>query len=75
MSVVLALDADSGGEEAMARLAGEFQQAGLAVSLCLPPRDHWGKDWSERWRRLGPQSVFPLYEILAHHLSAVKEAR
>ncbi len=38
-SVVLALDADSGGEEAMARLAGEFQQAGLAVSLCPPPHD------------------------------------
>ena len=64
-SVVLALDADRGGEEAMARLADEFQQAGLAVSLCPPPHDWYGKDWSERWRRLGPQSVWPLYEALA----------
>jgi DNA primase len=71
-SVVLALDADSGGEEAMERLAGEFQQAGLAVSLCSPPVDQWGKDWSERWRRLGPQSVFPLYEVLARQQSAQK---
>ena len=68
-SVVLALDADSGGEEAMERLAGEFQQAGLAVSLCPPPRDRYGKDWSERWRRLGPQSLWPLYEALARQQS------
>ena len=71
--VVLALDADSGGEEAMARLAGEFQQAGLVVSLCPPPRDKWGKDWSERWRRLGPQSLWPLYEALARQQGAWKE--
>jgi Toprim-like len=74
-SVVLALDADSGGEEAMARLAGEFQQAGLAVSLCPTPRDQWGKDWSERWRRLGPQSLWPLYEALVQHQCAWKEGR
>ena len=67
--VVLALDADSGGEEAMARLAGEFRQAGLAVSLYPPPRDQWGKDWSERWRRLGSQSLWPLYELLARQQS------
>jgi DNA primase len=71
-SVVLALDADSGGEEAMARLAGEFQQAGLAVSLCPPPHDCWGKDWSERWRRLGPQSVWPLYEALVRQQDTSK---
>jgi DNA primase len=70
--VVLALDADSGGEEAMARLASEFQHAGLVVGLCPPPRDRWGKDWSERWRRLGPQSLWPLYEALARHQSAQK---
>lgn len=64
-SVVLALDADSGGEEAMTRLASEFQEAGLAVSLCPPRRDRYGKDWSERWRRIGPQSLWPLYEALA----------
>jgi len=68
-SVVLALDADCGGEEAMARLTDEFQQAGFAVSLCPPPHDRYGKDWSERWRRIGPQSVFPLYEALTRQQS------
>ncbi|SRR6266567_2185729 len=70
--VVLALDADSGGEEAMARLADEFQQAGFAVSLCPPPRDRYGKDWSERWRRIGSQSLWPLYEVLARQQSTRK---
>jgi len=71
--VVLALDADHGGEEAMARLAGEFRQAGFIASLCPPPHDRWGKDWSERWRRLGPQSLWPLYEALARQQSAHEE--
>jgi DNA primase len=70
--VVLALDADSGGEEAMARLAGEFQQAGFAVSLCPPPHDRYGKDWSERWRRIGSQSLWPLYEVLAQQQNTRK---
>ena len=75
--VVLALDADDGGQEAMARLAKEFRLAGYTVSFCPPPRDRWGKDWSERWRRLGPQSVWPLYEALAlaDRSGAGKEAR
>ena len=64
--VVLALDADNGGDGAMARLAAEFRLAGFVVRLCPPACDGWGKDWSERWRRLGPQSVWPLYEALAH---------
>ena len=42
----------------------EFRQAGFIVTLCPPPHDQWGKDWSERWRRLGPQSIWPLYEAL-----------
>jgi hypothetical protein len=56
----------------MERLASEFQQSGLAVGLCPPPRDRWGKDWSERWRRLGPQSLWPLYEALARQQSTQK---
>jgi hypothetical protein len=60
--VVLALDADDGGKTAMERLADAFRQVGLSVALCPPPHNRWGKDWSERWRRLGPQSVWPLYE-------------
>lgn len=70
-TVVLALDADGGGAIAMQRLADEFRRAGLAVTLCSPPQDTWGKDWSERWRRLGPQCAWPLYEALSpsHHAS------
>jgi len=60
--VVLALDADDGGAVAMERLAAEFRQAGFIVTLCPPPHDEWGKDWGERWRRLGPQSIWPLYD-------------
>ena len=69
--MVLALDADNGGQAAMERLADEFRQAGLAVSLCPPPQDQWGKDWSERWRRLDPQSMWPLYEALSHRQRGV----
>ena len=62
--VVLALDADEGGTAAMERLAQEFEQVGITAICCAPPHDSWGKDWNERWRRLGPQSVYPLYEVL-----------
>jgi DNA primase len=65
--VVLALDADDGGAVAMERLAGEFRQAGFIVSVSSPPHDQWGKDWCERWRRLGPQSIWPLYEAFTQH--------
>ncbi len=71
--VVLALDADDGGKTAMARLADAFRQAGLSVALCPPPHDRWGKDWSERWRRLGPQSMWPLYEAFIQHHTARDE--
>src|SRR5205823_6187834 len=48
-SIVLALDADDGGREAMQRLAGRFERAGYQVSMCAPVSDRWGKDWNERW--------------------------
>ena len=73
--VVLALDADDGGEVAMERLAGEFRQAGFIVTLCPPPHDQWGKDWSERWRRLGPQSIWPLYEACTQHSTSKNERK
>ncbi len=73
--VVLALDADLGGKTAMERLADEFRQAGLSVTLCPPPHDRWGKDWSERWRRLGPQSMWPLYEAFIQHHTARDERK
>src|SRR5260221_3429105 len=71
--VVLGLDADEGGQTAMERLAGEFRQAGLAVVLCPPPHDPWGKDWSERWPPVGPQSLWPLYEAFVQHPVALGE--
>ena len=71
--VVLALDADDGGAVAMVRLAGEFRQAGFVVTQCPPPHDQWGKDWSERWRRLGPQSIWPLYEACTQHSTSKNE--
>ncbi len=71
--VVLALDADESGKTAMARLAGEFRQAGLLVTLCPPPDDRWGKDWAERWRRLGPQSMWPLFGAFTQHATTQHE--
>ncbi len=73
--VVLALDADDGGKTAMERLAVEFRQADLTVVLCPPPFDQWGKDWNERWRRIGPQSMWPLYEAVATHAIALNERK
>ncbi len=73
--VVLALDADDGGAAAMERLAIEFRQAGFIVTLCQPPHDQWGKDWSERWRRLGPQSIWPLYEVCTQHNTSKNERK
>ncbi len=65
--VVLALDPDDGGVVGMERLAEGFRQAEFIVTLCPPPHDEWGKDWSERFRRLGPQSIWPLYEACTQH--------
>jgi DNA primase len=73
--VVLALDADDGGAVAMERLAKEFRRAGFIVSACPPPHDQWGKDWCERWRRLGPQSIWPLYEACTQQHSISKNER
>jgi 5S rRNA maturation endonuclease (ribonuclease M5) len=64
--VLVALDSDNGGAVAMERLTGEFRQAGYMVTQCPPSQDQWGKDWSERFRRLGPQSLWPLYDAYAH---------
>ena len=63
--MILALDADEGGRDAMQRLAEHFERAGYHVKLCPPVQDKWGKDWNERWQRIGSQSVWPLYEVYA----------
>jgi hypothetical protein len=68
-TVILALDADIAGQDAACRLANRLEQAGRNVIRCPPPHDGWGKDWCERWRRLGPQSVWPLFEACSSLLS------
>jgi hypothetical protein len=59
----------------MERLAEEFSRAGFIVTLCLPPQDQWGKDWSERWRRIGSQSLWPLYDAFVYPHAARDERR
>ncbi len=59
-TIVLALDGDEGGQEATRRLADQLGQEGFNVKVCPPPQDRWGKDWNERWRLVGPQSMLPL---------------
>jgi hypothetical protein len=61
-AVVLALDGDEGGKDATRRLAERLTRAGLCIRVCSPGQDRWGKDWNERWRRTGSQSLWPLYE-------------
>jgi DNA primase len=73
--VVPALDADDGGAVAMERLAKGFRPAGFIVTQCPPAQDQWGKDWSERFRRLGPQSLWPLYDAYAHAHATRDERR
>jgi Toprim domain-containing protein len=63
-SLVLAFDSDEGGKEATSRLADQLVYMGIRVRLCIPPQDRWGKDWNERWRRIGSQSLYPLFEAL-----------
>jgi hypothetical protein len=59
-TIVLALDGDQGGLEATHRLANQLKNEGFSVKICPPPQDRWGKDWNERWRQIGPESVWPL---------------
>ncbi len=60
--VLLALDADIAGQQATRRLVERLEDAGIVVKMCPPPKDRWGKDWSERWRTMGPESMLPLFE-------------
>jgi DNA primase len=62
--IVLALDGDEGGLDAMERLADEFQKAGLAVACCPPPSDGYGKDWSGRYRKGGQSGIWPLIKTI-----------
>ncbi len=64
-TVVLALDGDAGGKEASSRLSEQLIQAGIRAYVCSLPQDTWGKDWNERWQRLGRRSVAPVFEALS----------
>lgn len=69
-TVALALDGDEGGQEASNRLADQLAQAGLRVKMCLLSQDGWGKDWNERWQRMGRKSVAPVVETFYEMRSA-----
>lgn len=60
-TVVLALDSDQGGQEAARRVADQLEQEGFTAEICLPSSDRWGKDWNERWRRIGQEGIQPLH--------------
>lgn len=62
--IILALDADDGGQQAMERLARAFRNAAYTVSCCPPLQDCWGKDWSERYRRSGLSGLQPLLRLM-----------
>lgn len=64
-TVALALDGDEGGREASARLAEQLEQAGLEVQNCPLSQDQWGKDWNERWQRLGRRSIATILETFS----------
>ncbi|MBO0782298.1 MAG: toprim domain-containing protein [Ktedonobacteraceae bacterium] len=61
-TIVLALDGDEGGQEASSRMAEQLALEGLTVLPCPPPQDGQGKDWNERWRKLGLDGLSPLWE-------------
>ncbi len=69
-AVVLALDGDEGGKDASDRLAERLAQAGIWVRVCPLLQGKWGKDWNECWRRIGPQSVRPIFETYSKLRSA-----
>ena len=69
-TVVLALDGDDGGKEASSRLSDQLAQAGLRVQVCPFGQNTWGKDWNERWQRLGQQSLAPVFEAISRSHSA-----
>ncbi len=69
-TVTLALDGDEGGREASARLADQLELAGISVQDCPLSQDQWGKDWNERWQRLGRRSVASVFEAFSGAHSA-----
>jgi hypothetical protein len=73
--VVLALDADQGGHEAARKLAAQCHAVGLAVHICEPISDRQGKDWNERWRKMGRRCLFPLFKAYRAVRGQARSAR
>jgi len=69
-TVVLALDGDDGGREASSRLAGQLEEAAIRVKICPLRQDGRGKDWNERWQRMGRKSVASVFEAFYEARSA-----
>lgn len=69
-TVILALDGDDGGREASMRLTEQLTRAGLHVQVCPSLHDTWGKDWNERWQRLGRRSIASALEAFTEARSA-----
>jgi hypothetical protein len=61
--VVLAFDGDARGQEAMQHWQRRLRRKGFDVCCCAPPQDGLGKDWSERWVRVGPDGVAPVLRL------------
>ncbi len=59
--IVLALDGDPAGIEAMWRLVDVIEDD-RQLHICPPPDDEKGKDWSERWRRYGADGLAELLQ-------------
>jgi Toprim-like len=74
-TVILALDADAGGKSATDRLVAGLEQAGIGVEVCLPLQDRWGKDWNERWRKIGQAGVQPLFEAHSALISTMSSQK
>jgi Toprim-like len=72
-AVVLALDGDKGGQEAIVKLREALAAVGVRVYACPPSADGRGKDWSARWRLSGIEgvrSVFDAYHFARSEVAA-----
>ena len=69
-TVILALDADEGGREASNKLADRLTREGFDVRVHLPQQEKWGKDWNERWRRMGDQAIQAISDVYVEARSA-----
>lgn len=63
--VLLALDGDQAGREKSVKHREQLHLRGFEVSLCCPPQDDKGKDWSERYRLQGSEGLQPLFDAVA----------